>query len=236
MSFQKKFGLEILYEDNHLIILNKAVSDIVQGDRSGDMSLDNKLREFISERDSKPGNVYIGIPHRLDRPVSGAIVYTKTSKALSRMTETFRKKEVEKVYYAITYKRPEPISGTLEHFITRNTRQNKSFCSEEEKKGSKHAILHYKFKSSSDKYHLLEILLDTGRHHQIRSQLASIGCVIKGDLKYGAPRSNKNGGISLHARKLSFDHPVKGTRIEVVAPFPQGDIFDVFEKDQEVKL
>jgi len=228
MSLQEKYGIQVLYEDNHLIILNKAISDIVQGDKTGDPSLDGKLREYIRERDSKPGNVFVGIPHRLDRPVSGAIVYAKTGKALSRMAQLFKGKDVEKIYHAITATLPVPPEGTLEHFMTRNTKQNKSYCHVSEQPGSKLAILHYRVLASSDRYHLLEIRLETGRHHQIRAQLAAIGCPIKGDLKYGAPRSNKNGGISLHARKISFIHPVKLEKIEVEAPYPGGDIFGVF--------
>lgn len=231
MLLEQKYGIEILYEDNHLIVLNKGVSDIVQGDKTGDISLDRKLRDFLKERDSKPGNVFVGIPHRLDRPVSGAIVYTKTGKALSRMSELFREKKVEKIYYAISASPPDPDAGTLEHFIIRNTKQNKSYCHTKEIEGGKHAVLHYRMLASSDRYYLLEVLLETGRHHQIRAQLSKIGCIIKGDLKYGAPRSNKNGGISLHARKIAFIHPVKNERIEVVAPFPNGDIFTVFETD-----
>jgi 23S rRNA pseudouridine1911/1915/1917 synthase len=233
MSLSQKYGIEILFEDNHLIILNKGVSDIVQGDRTGDISLDNKVRGFLKERDSKPGNVFVGIPHRLDRPVSGALVYTKTSKALSRMAALFKEKSVEKIYHAIVANRPEVLEGTLENYILRNTKQNKSYCKDREVPGSKHAILHYRMLSSSDRYHLVEILLETGRHHQIRAQLSHLGSTIKGDLKYGAPRSNKNGGISLHARKISFMHPVKKEKISVIAPYPEGDIFNVFSLPKE---
>lgn len=230
MDLQQKHGIDVLYEDNHLIILNKGISDIVQGDKTGDVSLDGKLREFIRERDAKPGNVFVGIPHRLDRPVSGAIVYTKTGKSLSRMAQLFKDKEVEKIYHAITANLPEASEATLEHFISRNTKQNKAYCSTAETDASKLAILHYKVLSSSERYHLLEVRLETGRHHQIRAQLAAIGCPIKGDLKYGAPRSNKNGGISLHARLISFIHPVSKEKIEVQAPYPAGDIFAVFDQ------
>ncbi len=218
----------ILYEDNHLLIVNKRVSDIVQGDKTGDVSLDALLKEFIRKRDNKPGEVFLGIPHRLDRPVSGVVVFAKTSKALSRMAGLFREKEVEKVYHAIVEKCPQPESGTLEHFITRNTKQNKSYIHPKEVPGSKNARLQYRKVASSDRYHLLEILLETGRHHQIRTQLAGTGSVIKGDRKYGAKRTNKNGGISLHARKISFIHPVKRELLEVVAPYPKMDIFPVF--------
>jgi 23S rRNA pseudouridine1911/1915/1917 synthase len=218
----------ILYEDNHLLIVNKRVSDLVQGDITGDLSLDALLKEFIRKRDNKPGEVFLGIPHRLDRPVSGVVIFAKTGKALSRMAGLFREKEVEKVYHAIVEKCPQPESGTLEHFITRNTKQNKSYIHPKEVPGSKDARLHYRKLASSDRYHLLEILLETGRHHQIRAQLAGTGSVIKGDRKYGAKQTNKNGGISLHARKISFIHPVKRELLEVVAPYPKMDIFPVF--------
>ncbi|MEN8157684.1 MAG: RNA pseudouridine synthase [Bacteroidota bacterium] len=219
----------ILYEDNHLMIVNKRVSDIVQGDQTGDPSMDKILKAFIKERDRKPGEVFLGIPHRLDRPVSGVVIFAKTSKALSRMAQLFKEKEVEKIYYAITDKIPEPQQGSLEHYLTRNTKQNKSYVHREELPGSKWARLHYRMMASSDRYHLLEVVLETGRHHQIRAQLAAIGCVIKGDRKYGARRTNKNGGISLHARRVSFIHPVRQTKVEVEAPFPKMDIFPVFK-------
>lgn len=218
----------ILYEDNHLMVVNKRVSDIVQGDQTGDVSLDRILKDFIKERDGKPGEVFLGIPHRLDRPVSGAVIFAKTSKALSRMANLFKEKEIEKIYHAIVEKCPQPESGTLEHYITRNTKQNKSYVHSGEVPNSKLARLSYRKIASSDHYHLLEIMLETGRHHQIRAQLAGIGSVIKGDRKYGAKRSNKNGGISLHARRISFMHPVKNEAIEVVAPYPKMDIFPVF--------
>jgi 23S rRNA pseudouridine1911/1915/1917 synthase len=195
MSLQKKHGIDVLYEDNHLIVLNKGVSDIVQGDQTGDISLDQRLKGFLKERDAKPGNVFVGIPHRLDRPVSGVVV------------------------------------ATLEHYLTRNTKQNKSYCHSNAVKDAKHAVLHYRYLVSSDRYHLLEIRLETGRHHQIRTQLASIGCPIKGDVKYGAKRPNRDGGISLHARSISFIHPVKNTPLEIVAPFPSRDIFHLFGED-----
>ncbi|MFC2090184.1 RluA family pseudouridine synthase [Bacteroidota bacterium] len=231
MSLEKKHGIEILFEDNHLIILNKRISDIVQGDQTGDASLGQKLKDFLKEREKKPGNVFVGIPHRLDRPVSGVIVYTKTSKGLSRMTELFRTNEVEKIYHAITIKKPESLSGTLSHYLTRNTKQNKSYCHSSEVPGSKKAVLHYRYLTSSDRYYLLEIRLETGRHHQIRTQLAHLGWTIKGDIKYGAPRANRNGGISLHARRISFLHPIKKVPIEVLATYPEGDIFKIFMGD-----
>ena len=218
-----------MYEDNHLMIVNKRVSDIVQGDQTGDASLDQILKDFIKVRDQKPGEVFLGIPHRLDRPVSGAVVFAKTSKALSRMAKMFKDKEVEKIYHAIVVECPDPESGTLEHYLTRNTRQNKSYVHDREVPESKWARLSYRKLASSDHYHLLEVLLETGRHHQIRAQLAGIGSVIKGDRKYGARRSNKNGGISLHAREISFVHPVKKEALKVVAPYPKMDIFPVFK-------
>lgn len=220
--------VNILYEDNHLLIVNKRVSDIVQGDQTGDPSLDKLLKDFIRGRDEKPGEVFLGIPHRLDRPVSGAVVFAKTSKALSRMAQMFKEKQVEKIYHAIVVQEPHPEEGTLEHYLVRNTKQNKSYVYRKEVPGSKWARLCYRKLASSDHYILLEVVLETGRHHQIRAQLADMGCVIKGDRKYGARRSNKNGGISLHARKISFIHPVRKEPLEVVAPYPKMDIFPVF--------
>jgi len=221
--------VEILYEDNHLLVVNKKVSDIVQGDQTGDTSLDRLLKELIRERDGKPGEVFLGIPHRIDRPVSGAVIFAKTGKALTRLTRMFREKEVEKIYHAIVENLPLQREGTLVHYLTRNTKQNKSYVHEKEVPASKQAILHYRVLASSDHYHLLEITLETGRHHQVRAQMASIGCVIKGDRKYGAKRTNKNGGISLHARQVAFMHPVRKERIEIVAPYPKMDIFPVFK-------
>jgi len=218
----------ILFEDNHLLVVNKRVSDIVQGDQTGDPSLDKLLKEFLKVRESKPGEVFLGIPHRLDRPVSGVVVFAKTSKALSRMAQLFKDQQVEKIYHAIVEKCPAPESGVLEHFLTRNTKQNKSYAHDREVPNSKWARLQYQKLASSDHYHLLEVLLETGRHHQIRVQLAAAGSVIKGDRKYGARRSNKNGGISLHARKIAFIHPVKKIPLEIVAPYPSMDIFPVF--------
>ena len=221
-------AIQILYEDNHLILVNKAVSDIVQGDKTRDVSLDKKIKNFIKERDNKPGNVYLGLPHRLDRPVSGVVVYTKTSKALSRMSEIFREGEATKIYHAIVKDIPNPKSGLLENYLRKNEKQNKSYPTSKDAKGAKLARLEYKVIAKSDNYHLIEVQLLTGRHHQIRAQLSNIGSHIKGDLKYGFPRSNKNGGISLHARSISFIHPVKKERIYVEAPYPEGDIFEVF--------
>jgi 23S rRNA pseudouridine1911/1915/1917 synthase len=224
-----KSPVQILYEDNHLLVVNKRVSDIVQGDQTGDPSLDKLLKEYLKVRDSKPGDVFLGIPHRLDRPVSGAVVFAKTSKALSRMAQLFKDQKVEKIYHAIVERCPDPESGVLEHHLTRNTKQNKSYTHDREVPGSKWARLRYKKLASSDHYYLLEVLLETGRHHQIRVQLAAAGSVIKGDRKYGSRRSNKNGGISLHARKIAFIHPVRKEPLEITAPYPPMDIFPVFK-------
>ncbi|MBE0652406.1 MAG: RNA pseudouridine synthase [Bacteroidales bacterium] len=221
---------DILYEDNHLFILNKKVSEIVQGDKTGDISLDKKVKEFIKQRDNKPGNVYLGLPHRLDRPVSGVVVFTKTSKALTRMAEIFRDRKVEKIYHAIVKNKPDPSSAEIIHFLKKNEKQNKSFVVGEKMEGAKKAILEYRVLGGSDNYILLEVQIHTGRHHQIRAQLSAMGCPVKGDLKYGFPRSNKNGGISLHARSISFIHPVNNEVITVTAPYPPEDIFEVFEK------
>ncbi len=219
---------EILYEDNHLIILNKKVSEIVQGDSTGDLPLTEKVKDHIRKRDHKPGEAYLGLPHRLDRPVSGVIVFAKTSKALARMSEIFRSKNVKKTYWAIVKEKPENESQTLISYLRKNEKQNKSYVCKKEEKGAKEASLTYRITGRSDNYYLLEIDLHTGRHHQIRAQLASIGCPVKGDLKYGFPRSNKNKGISLHARSIEFIHPVKKKNLKILAPPPEDDIFKHF--------
>lgn len=224
LSLQEKQDIEnrILYEDNHLLIINKKVGEIVQGDKTGDECLAETLKAFIAGRDSKPGKVFMGIPHRLDRPVSGICIFAKTSKALERLSEMFREGDVHKTYWALCCAQPEPESGHLENWMVRNEKQNKSFIIPGQgKNGSaKLAKLNYKYLRSTDRYHLVEVELLTGRHHQIRCQLSNIGCVIKGDLKYGAPRSNPDGGICLHARRINFNHPVKKEPMEVTAPFP----------------
>jgi len=218
----------ILYEDNHLLIVNKGVSDIVQEDKTGDESLEIQIKDYIKERDQKPGQVFLGVVHRIDRPVSGVVVFAKTSKALARMNEMFQTREIQKIYWAIVKEKPEKDEAVLENFISRNTQKNKAFIHTREVKDSKPARLSYRLIGKSDNYYLLEIELHTGRHHQIRAQLAYIGCPIKGDLKYGFPRSNKNGGISLHSRSIRFIHPVKKEEIFVEAPVPEGDLFWVF--------
>lgn len=220
--------MEVLYEDNHLIVINKQSSEIVQEDKTGDKSLEDSVKEFIKAKYNKPGEVFLGVVHRIDRPVSGVVVFARTTKALTRLNAMFQEKTVEKIYWAIVKDLPAKTEDTLIHYITRNTKTNKSHCHSAEVPGSKKAILHYKLAASSDNYHLLEINLETGRHHQIRAQLSAIGCPIKGDLKYGAPRSNPDGSISLHSRKVSFIHPVRNEPLEVVAPLPNDSLWGFF--------
>lgn len=221
---------DILYEDNHLIIVNKRVGDIVQGDKTGDAPLSQLIAGFIAIRDQKPGDAFIGVVHRLDRPVTGAALFAKTSKGLERMNEMFRNGEVKKTYWAIVSNLPPQNEGMLTHYLIRNEKQNKSYAYPSSKKGSKEAKMTYRVVASGDNYHLLEVELLTGRHHQIRCQLAAIGSPIKGDLKYGAARSNKDGGISLHARSIKFIHPVKKTEVFVVAPVPEDKLWLFFAK------
>ena len=218
----------ILYEDNHLIIVNKLPGELVQGDETGDRTLADDVKEYLKVRYNKPGNVFLGIPHRLDRPTSGIVVYCRTDKALSRMTALFRTSDVKKTYWAIVDRKPERNEGELVHYITRNAAQNKSIASSKETKGSKIAKLCYRTLASSDNYHLIEIDLHTGRHHQIRAQLAAIGVHIKGDLKYGAQRSNPDGGICLHARRISFTHPIRKEKIMITADPPHSSLWDYF--------
>jgi 23S rRNA pseudouridine1911/1915/1917 synthase len=219
---------EILYEDNHLIAVYKRSSDLVQGDKTGDISLDTEIKKYIAQKYKKPGEVFLGVVHRLDRPVSGVVLFARTSKALERLNEMFREKKVKKTYLAIVKERPPEDEETITHFLKKNEAQNKSYVYDTEVKGSKEASLTYRLKGRSEKYYLLEIELHSGRHHQIRAQLAKIGCPIKGDLKYGFPRSNEDGGISLLARRLEFIHPVKNEPVSITAHFPEGDIWSVF--------
>lgn len=223
--------LSILYEDNHLIIVNKNAGDIVQGDKTGDKPLSDKVKEYIAKKYNKPGDVFLGLPHRLDRPTSGIVIFTRTSKALTRMNEIFANKSIDKTYWAIVEQKPTQIATTLVSYLQKNEKQNKSYSSKTEKPGFKKAELSYKLVSSSDNYHLVEINLKTGRHHQIRVQLSDIGCIIKGDLKYGAKRSNKDGSISLHSRKAAFIHPVKKEPITIVAPVPNDPLWKYFEEN-----
>ena len=220
--------MQVLYEDNHIIAVNKSCSEIVQGDKTGDKPLSDTIKKYLKEKYSKPGEVFLGVTHRLDRPVSGVTLFAKTSKALVRLNEMFKTREVEKTYLAVVKNPPPNETGRLEHYLLRNEKLNKSFAYDKEVPNSKKAILTYKVLQKTDKYFILEIHLETGRHHQIRCQLAKMGCPIKGDLKYGFPRSNPNAGISLHARSLSFIHPVSKEKIEIVAPMPEDDkIFNV---------
>lgn len=223
--------MEILYEDNHLIVVNKASGEITQGDKTGDTPLPEKLKAYLKEKYNKPGNVYLGVIHRLDRPTTGIVVFAKTSKALSRMNELFRKDEVKKTYWAIVQNPPKQNAGSLKHYLWKNEKQNKSYAytSNREKKDAKLAILNYKLAATSDNYSLIEVDLETGRHHQIRCQLSTIGCTIKGDLKYGAKRSNPDGSISLHARSISFIHPISKEQVEVSAPTPDDKLWKVLE-------
>jgi len=220
--------LQVLYEDNHLIALNKGTSDLVQGDKTGDLSLDKRLKIFLKQKYNKPGNVFVGVIHRLDRPVSGVVLFAKTSKGLSRMNKLFQQKDLQKTYWAIVKNKPPQPEDRLMHYLVRNEKKNKSFAYSKPQKNSKHAELSYRVVGSSDRYHLLSIDLHTGRHHQIRAQLAAIGSPIKGDLKYGYPRSNPDGGISLHAREISFEHPVKLEPIRIVADPPPDKLWDYF--------
>ncbi|HET9571346.1 MAG TPA: RluA family pseudouridine synthase [Bacteroidales bacterium] len=223
--------MTVLYEDNHLLIVNKACGEIVQVDKTGDLSLEESLKLWLKEKYNKPGNVFLGVTHRLDRPVTGIVVFAKTSKALPRLNEMFQKGEIHKTYWALVKNPPKQLEGVLEHYLVRNEKQNKSYAYDVEKPDSKKAILHYKVIGKSDTYFLLEIDLKTGRHHQIRCQLAKMGCPIKGDLKYGFDRSNKDGGISLHSRHIAFVHPVSKIQIDLTAPLPANDpVWQYFEK------
>jgi len=216
---------QIIFEDNHLIAINKHPSQIVQGDKTGDVSLDQEIKDYLKQAYNKPGNVFIGVIHRLDRPVSGAIVYARTSKALSRMNEMFREGRVEKVYWAIVKNSTGLTDGELSHYLKKNEKQNKSYASDKPVPGAKLARLTYRMISRSDNYTLLEVILETGRHHQIRCQLSKMGWPVKGDLKYGFPRSNHDASISLHARKLVFTHPVKNEKVEIKAEPPRDNLW-----------
>lgn len=213
--------MTVLYEDNHLIIVNKQAGEIVQGDKTGDTPLSDIVKDWLKEKHNKPGNVYLGVVHRLDRPVSGVVLFAKTSKALPRLNKMFAEHDkVSKTYWAIVQNRPQASKGTLTHWLTRQEKNNTARAYDREVPGAKKAVLDYELIASGDRYHLLKIHLHTGRHHQIRCQLAKMGCPIKGDLKYGAPRSNPDGSISLHARNLTLEHPVSHEKISVTAPVP----------------
>ena len=224
--------MKVVYEDNHIIIVNKRSGEIVQGDKTGDKPLSDIVKEYIKEKYNKPGNVFLGVVHRLDRPVSGLVVFAKTSKSLSRLNDMFRTGDVHKTYWAITKRRDIAPEGTLTDWLTRNERQNKSYAHDHEVAGAKKAVLKYKVRSVSDNYMLLEVTLLTGRHHQIRCQLAHMGCPIKGDLKYGAPRSNPDGSISLHSRRVEFVHPVSKEQICVEAEVPADRLWQEIAREK----
>lgn len=215
--------LQVIYEDNHLIVINKRSGDIVQGDKTGDAPLSDVVKDYIAKKYDKPGAVFLGTVHRLDRPTSGIVIFARTSKALPRLNKMFAERETQKTYWALVKNRPSEESGTLTHFLKRNPKQNKSYAHTKEVPDSKKAILDYRVIKKLKTFYLLEIDLHTGRHHQIRAQLTAIGCPIKGDLKYGFDRSNKDGSISLLARKLTITHPVKKEEITFVAHVPEGD-------------
>ena len=223
--------MTVVYEDNHIVVDNKTSSEIVQGDKTGDTPLSEMVKQYLKEKYNKPGNVFIGVTHRLDRPVSGLVVFAKTSKALPRLNEMFRNGEVKKTYWAIVKEGPKETEGELVHYLVRNEKQNKSYAYDKEVKKSKKAVLHYKLIGHSQNYYLLEVDPKTGRHHQIRCQLAKMGCPIKGDLKYGSPRSNPDGSICLHARTVQFVHPVSKEMIRLTAPVPEGNLWNGFEMD-----
>ena len=221
---------DILYEDNHLLIVNKRCGDLVQPDPSGESALEDQIKAYIKHRDAKPGEVFLGVVHRIDRPVSGAVLFAKTSKALVRLNEMIREGRIRKLYWALTEQTPDPAEGELAHYILRDGRTNRSRAYDAPKADAKPARLRYRTLGASTRYTLVEVELLTGRHHQIRAQLSKIGCPIKGDLKYGARRSNPDGGISLHSRRVEFTHPVRKEPVSVTAPVPAGDnLWAVFE-------
>ncbi|MFV0290861.1 MAG: RluA family pseudouridine synthase [Mangrovibacterium sp.] len=228
--------MKVIYEDNHIIAVNKDCGEIVQGDKTGDVTLIDEVKAYIKQKYDKPGDVYLGSPHRLDRPTSGVVLFARTSKALTRLNEMFlQKDEIKKTYWAVVDSLPEQMSARLENYLWKDEERNRSFVGKN-KKNSRLCALSYVHRASLNRYHLLEVELETGRHHQIRVQLANIGCHIKGDLKYGAQRSNENGGIHLHARKLEFIHPVRKEKIKIVADPPRRDpIWDELIQIQELK-
>ena len=227
--------MEIIYEDNHLIAVDKTCREIVQGDKTGDTPLSELLKAWLKEKYQKPGNVFVGVTHRLDRPVSGVVLFAKTSKALSRLNEMFRLGQVKKTYWAIVKEKPAKQEDELVNWLVRNEKQNKSYAYDTERPNAKKAVLHYKVIARSDRYYLLEVDLKTGRHHQIRCQLAHMGCPIKGDLKYGFERSNRDGGISLHARSAALIHPVSKQSLCIEAPVPNDPLWKALAAAAEQK-
>ena len=228
---EQSISSRILYEDNHLIAVNKLPSEIVQGDKTGDVPLNEDVKQYIKQKYNKPGNVYLGVIHRIDRPASGVVVFARTGKALTRMNELVKERRIEKKYWAIVKNRPENDKGKLRNFLLKNEKKNKSFVVESKKEGAKEAILKYRLINESRDYKLLEVNLLTGRHHQIRAQLSAIGCPIKGDLKYGFDRSNKDASISLHARSVSFIHPVSKQQINILADSPKDTLWNYFSEN-----
>ena len=224
------YNLQVLYEDNHLIVVNKRAGDIVQGDKTGDQPLSDIVKAYLKDKYNKPGNVYLGVVHRLDRPTSGIVLFAKTSKALPRLNKLFAEKKAKKTYWALVKNQPKKTEDRLIHWLKKNPKNNKSTAYTSEIEGSKKAILNYKLMKTLDRFYLLEIDLETGRHHQIRSQLSKIGMPIKGDLKYGFSRSNTDGSISLHARQLEFMHPVKKEPIVITAPVPEDTLWQAASK------
>ena len=222
-------NIQIVYEDNHIIVINKRPGDIVQGDKTGDIPLSEIVKQYIKIKYNKPGNVFLGVVHRIDRPTSGLVIFAKTSKALTRLNRMLQAHQIKKTYWAIVKKRPPKTTDTLTHYLKKNARNNKTTVYELPIKDAKKAVLHYRLMASSDQYHLLEIDLETGRPHQIRAQLAKIGSPVKGDLKYGYQRSNPNGGISLHARQIDLKHPIKKEPLQIVAIPPENDIWKYFK-------
>ena len=225
--------LQILYEDNHLIAINKLSGTLVQGDKTGDRPLSEQVKDFLIKKYKKEGEAFLGVPHRIDRPTSGLVLFAKTSKALIRLNRSFQDKKIEKTYWAVTKKKPQRPHGKLVHYLRRDQKRNKSFAFEESEENTKKAELNYKLIFTLDHYYLLEVKPITGRHHQIRAQLAAIGCPIKGDLKYGFSRSNKDASIHLHARAMCFEHPVKRELLKITAPCPKNDIiWEIIEKNR----
>jgi 23S rRNA pseudouridine1911/1915/1917 synthase len=228
-KLEEKYNLDVVYQDNHIIIINKKPGQIAQADKTGDIALNEIVKDYIKEKYNKPGKVYLGLIHRLDRPTSGGLIFGRTDKATSRLSKMFQNHEVKKTYWAVVDKRPPQMEDRLEHYLVKNQQKNKSFPSNSKNSNAKKAILNYKYISSIDKYHLLEIELETGRHHQIRAQLAAIDCRIKGDVKYGFKRANKDLSIHLHARYLEFLHPVKKELMKFEIPPPKDPVWNAFQ-------
>lgn len=231
----KTTNIEVLYEDNHLILVNKPAGVLVQADPSGDVALEDLVKDYIKHEYNKPGAVFLGTSHRLDRPVSGVVLFSRTSKALERVNEMFRERKIEKTYWAVVKEVPEPLEGRLIHYLTKDEEKNKSRAFDKEVRGSQRCELTYKYLGGSNSFHLLEVKPITGRHHQIRAQLAKIGCHIKGDIKYGFPRTNEDGSIHLHARMLEFIHPVTKEPMRVIAQPPKDPVWNFFRESQQSK-